>query len=96
MTFWDHLVNNSTLAEAEGDTWEHLINPSGEGGGADRLVPYDDLLLDIQVDRMGVDMQKNTLNIEVQRKEIDVELGTNTLSIDIQNQNKEVDNGCNR
>ena len=95
MTAWEHMVANSTLDEADGDAWEHLINPSGEGGG-DRLVPYADLFLDIQIDRMSVDMQKDTLNIEVQSKEIDVELGTNTLSIDIQNQNKEVDNGCNR
>ena len=95
MTVWEHLVNNSTLAEAEGDAWEHLTNPSGTGGGTDRLIPYDDLFLNIQIDRMSIDMQKNTLDIEVQRKEIDVELGTKTLSIDIQNINKEVDNGCN-
>ena len=33
MTVWEHLVFNSTLAEADGDAWEHLVNPSGEGGG---------------------------------------------------------------
>lgn len=38
MTVWDHLVSNSTLAEAEGDAWEHLINPSGEGGGGDIII----------------------------------------------------------
>ena len=33
MDTWEHLVANSTLAEADGDAWEHLTNPSGEGGG---------------------------------------------------------------
>ena len=75
---------------------EHLaaINCDNLGGGGDRLVPYDDIVLDIQIDRMSVDIQKDTLSIEVQSKEIDVELGTKTLSIDMENKNKEVDNGC--
>ena len=38
MTVWDHLVANSTLAEADGDAWEHLINPSGEGGGGITII----------------------------------------------------------
>lgn len=38
MTVWDHLVANSTLAETAGDAWEHLTNPSGEGGGGDIIV----------------------------------------------------------
>ena len=66
----------------------------GEGGGADRLIPYDDLVLDIQIDRMSVDMQKKKMTIEVQRKEIDAELLTKYLTIDIENKIKEVDNGC--
>ncbi len=33
MDVWEHLVANSTLSEGDGDAWEHLINPSGEGGG---------------------------------------------------------------
>lgn len=28
MTFWEQMVSNSTLAEADGDMWDHLTNPS--------------------------------------------------------------------
>ena len=93
MTTGQQLDNISTVNNVS--ALIHLMNPSAYGGGTDRLIPYDDLVLDIQIDRMSVDMQNNTLNIEVQRKEIDIELGTNVLSIDIENKNKEVDNGCN-
>ena len=33
MTIWEHIVENSTLDEADGDFWEHLTNPSGKGSG---------------------------------------------------------------
>ena len=32
MSVWEHFVANSTLAEGDGDAWEHLTNPSGTGG----------------------------------------------------------------
>ena len=66
----------------------------GVGGGVDRLIPYDDMILDIQIDCMSVDMHKKTMAIEVQHKEIDAELLSRYLTIDIENKIKEVDNGC--
>jgi len=91
MTTGALLAESSTLDVAP--AWAHLMSLKREEGG-DRLIPYDDLLLDIQIDRMSVDVQKSVMTIEVQRKEIDAELGTKTLSIDIQTKNKEIDNGC--
>ncbi len=93
MTTGEQLDNISTVSNTT--ALIHLMNPSGEGGGGvDRLIPYDDLFLDIQIDRMSVDMQNDTLNIEIQSKEIDVELGTKTLSIDIQTNTKEIYHVC--
>ena len=33
MSIWEMAVANSTLAEGDGDFYEHLANPSGDGGG---------------------------------------------------------------
>ena len=94
MTVWEHLVTNSTLAEADGDAWEHLTNPSGEGGGTDRLVPYDSLELNIKLDRMDVNIEKRTLNIDMKQKELSVDFGIKVQNINIEKTNKEVKNGC--
>ena len=45
MTYWEHLVANSTLAEAGGDVWEHLTNPSGEGGGGGDIFLGSDVVI---------------------------------------------------
>ena len=45
MTYWEHLVANSTLAEAEGDVWEHLLNPNGEGGGGGEIFFGSDVVI---------------------------------------------------
>lgn len=34
MTVWEWLVSNSSLAEADGDAWEHLTHPSSVGGAS--------------------------------------------------------------
>ncbi len=94
MTTGEQLDLISTVTNVSALT--HLLNPSGEGGGGtDRLVPYDDLVLNIQIDRMSVDLTTKTLDIEVQTKEINVELGTKTLEIDIEKTTKEINNVCN-
>lgn len=38
MTVWEHLVANSTLAEGDGDAWDHLTHPSGTGGSGDIII----------------------------------------------------------
>lgn len=93
MDFWETLVANSSLAEVDGDVWEHLTNPSA-GNDSPRFIPYDDLVLDIQIDRMTVDMQNNILEIDVQTKDIDIEFYTTEFSVDIENTELEIDSTC--
>lgn len=67
----------------------------GEGGGTDRLIPYDDLVLNLEIDTLSIDLQTDTLDIEIQSKEIDAQIESREMMIDIQTTNKEIDNGCN-
>ncbi len=71
------------------------MNPSGEGGGTDRLIPYDELILDLELPTMSIDVASSVMAIEIQRKMIDAELSGKYLSIDLQITNKEIDNVCN-
>jgi len=62
MTVWDHLVANSTLAEEDGDAWEHLTNPSGEGGGliinSDVVFIAEDKVIEIKEDNNIIEIKE--------------------------------------
>ncbi len=82
MTVWEHLVANSTLAEAEGDAWEHLTNPSGEGGGGlDRLVPYGHLSLSVETGPMSVDIEKRVLEANIEKRVLEIDIETEDIDI---------------
>ena len=59
-----------------------------------RLIPYDEIVLDLQIPTMSIDLAASTMAIEIQRKEIDAEISGRYLSIDLQNTNKEINNVC--
>ncbi len=92
MTTGEQLDNISTVSNTT--ALIHLMNPSGEGGGTDRLIPYDEIVLDLQIPTMSIDLAASTMAIEIQRKEIDAEISGRYLSIDLQITNKEINNVC--
>ncbi len=92
MTTGELLDSKSSVSNVSALT--HLQNISG--GGTDRYIPYDDMVLDIQVDRMEADISKQVLSVEVQRMVMDVEVDGRTLEADIETKNKEIDNGCDQ
>ena len=95
MTSGEWMVQNSSLDV--GAAWEHLVNPECIDGGEvciDRLIPYNEIILDISFNNLDIDLVSNILDIEIQSKSFDVTLGTNELNIDILNIEKEIDNGC--
>ena len=63
MTVWEHLVFNSTLAEADGDAWEHLIYPNGEGGGGDIIINSELVLIE-ECPIIKVSEHSDTVSIE--------------------------------
>jgi len=91
MTTGEQLDNISTVSNTT--ALIHLMNPSGEGG-TDRLIPYDEIVLDLQIPTMSIDLAASTMAIEIQRKEIDAEISGRYLSIDLQITNKEINNVC--
>lgn len=58
------------------------------------LVPYTNVIVDIQKNQLSINKQNSILSLEIQSKEINVIIPNRYLSIDIQNLNKEIDNGC--
>ena len=93
MTSGEWMVQNSSLDIATAG--EHLVNPECVGEGLiDRLIPYDEIILDVELNNLDIDIASNILDIKIQSKSFDVILGTNALNIDILNTEKEIDNDC--
>ncbi len=86
MTTGEQLDNISTVSNVSALT--HLMNPSGEGGGVDRLVPYDELTLNLLVDTLGIDIISPTAILEIlgdptRTIEVDITPRESILNIDI-------------
>ena len=86
MTAGQHIVNNSTLLT--GIAWDHLINPSGEGGGGIvinservviieepiiKLVEYSDKVVIIEEQVVSIVEKDDVVTIlDQEKEEIDV------------------------
>ena len=92
MTTGELLNSLSTVTGVSALT--HLQNIECEGGSG-ALIPYDEIILDMQINTMNIDIDANTMIAEIQTQEIYAEISSRYLSIDLQITNKEIDNVCN-
>lgn len=76
MTYWEHLVTNSTLLEADGDVWEHLTNPSGEGG----VVINSELIKVKKIDDVVVEVESDVVLVE-EVKLVEVEVKSDIIYV---------------
>ena len=91
MDMWEYVVANSTLAEGDGDFWEHLSNPKQSTiAEVERLVPYSDIYANLLLDVIGINMVKSELEVNIEHTEIEADITVDTFTIDALQQIKEV------
>ncbi len=73
---------------------EFICLEKSTGEPVDRLVPYDSLILDIEIREVSADMEKKILDIDVEAKHLDIEVSGGDLDVDKENKEKEIDVGC--
>ena len=94
MDAWEHMVANSTLDEADGDAWEHLMNPSGEGGGDDVLVPVENITVEAMRSSHIINIDDMDIQVDIESKHHIIEVDDDVV-VRIENNNKEITNVCN-
>ena len=69
---------------------EYMCVETGTGGGADRLIPYTEINLNVVKKVMNINLDNPILSLAVQPKEINAIILTKKLSIDIDTSTKEI------
>lgn len=90
-TLWEVVTGNSTLPVAPGNTfWDHINNPSGEGGGDGEPYPvfYQDIQVaahvpDIRVETTLPKIEIETADVSVQADDRDISINTPTINVEV-------------
>ena len=79
MDMWEYVVANSSLAESDGDFWEHLTNPRQTTVvDVERLVPYDYVGANLLLDSIGINMVKYELEVNIEHLEVEANITPDT------------------
>ena len=94
MDVWENLVANSTLAEGDGDAWEHLINPSGEGGGGITIIKIKSFKVAITKVNYRIMVDSSIHKITIPKITYKIVYKPETLAVAIKPTNVIITKGC--
>ncbi len=70
---------------------EYMCLEAGTGNCVDRLVPYNDIILNIETAQMSADVKSDTMSVDIKTSTMSVDIEKRIIEIDIQTDNMDVD-----